>query len=82
MNCHIYLGAGGKNLGAPELSAEGAKNKGLQFQIDHLKCPACKNAGSPMPSFAGLGDNRLKLLATFLEASEGQEVARRASARA
>ena len=71
LNCHVYLGDGGVNLGAPQLSAEGAKNKGIAFQIAHLKCPACVNAGSPMPSFAGLGDARLKSLATFLEASKG-----------
>ena len=71
LNCHVYLGAGGQNLGAPELTAEGAKNKGIAFQIAHLQCPACKNAGSPMPSFSGLGLARLKLLATFLEASKG-----------
>jgi menaquinol-cytochrome c reductase cytochrome b/c subunit len=71
LNCHTYLGNGGHNLGAPELTAEGAKNKGIAFQIAHLKCPACVNAGSPMPSFAGLGDARLKSLATFLEASKG-----------
>jgi hypothetical protein len=29
------------------------------------------NPGSPMPSFAGLGQTRLKALATFLEASQG-----------
>jgi mono/diheme cytochrome c family protein len=72
MNCHTYLGAGGKNLGAPDLTAEGSKNKGTQFQIDHLKCPACVNAGSPMPGFGGLGENRLKLLAAFLESSKGK----------
>ena len=71
LNCHTYLGSGGHNLGAPELTAEGAKNKGIAFEIAHLKCPACVNAGSPMPSFAGLGDARLKSLATFLEASKG-----------
>ena len=59
MNCHTYNGDGGKNLGAPELTAEGAKNKGAAFQIAHLKCPACVNPGSPMPSFGGLGDDRL-----------------------
>ena len=37
------------NLGAPDLSAEGAKNKGVFFQIAHLKCPSCVNKGSPMP---------------------------------
>jgi menaquinol-cytochrome c reductase cytochrome b/c subunit len=71
LNCHIYNGDGGSNLGAPELTAEGSKNKGIAFQIAHLKCPACVNAGSPMPSFAGLGDARLKQIATFLEASKG-----------
>ncbi len=71
LNCHTYLGDGSSNLGAPDLSAEGAKNKGIAFQIAHLKCPACENAGSPMPSFAGLGDENLANLAEFLEASKG-----------
>jgi quinol---cytochrome c reductase cytochrome c subunit, bacillus type len=70
-NCHTYLGTGSSNLGAPDLSAEGAKNKGIQFQISHLKCPSCVNAGSPMPAFASLGDQRLHQLAVFLEASKG-----------
>ena len=69
--CHTYLGTGSTNLGAPDLSAEGAKNKGIQFQIDHLKCPSCVNPGSPMPVFASLGEARLRLLAAFLEASKG-----------
>jgi mono/diheme cytochrome c family protein len=71
MNCHTYNGAGGAYPGAPNLTDEGAKNKGIAFQISHLKCPACVNSGSPMPSFAGLGDDRLKQIATFLEASKG-----------
>jgi quinol---cytochrome c reductase cytochrome c subunit, bacillus type len=71
LNCHTYNGDGGTNLGAPELTAEGAKNKGIAFQIKHLQNPALVNPGSPMPSFAGLGDQRLKLLAIFLEASKG-----------
>ena len=70
-NCHTYLGSGGSNLGAPDLSAEGAKGKGVQFQIDHLKCPSCVNSGSPMPSFQALGDANLHKLAVFLEASKG-----------
>ncbi|HVU75953.1 MAG TPA: hypothetical protein VHC67_00125 [Gaiellaceae bacterium] len=71
LNCHTYLGDGGHNLGAPELTAEGAKNRGIAFQISHLKCPACVNPGSPMPSFAGLGEQRLTEIAHFLEASKG-----------
>jgi len=73
LNCHVYLGAGASNLGAPELTAEGAKNKGIQFQIDHLKCPSCVTPGSPMPQFASYSDEMLKSLATFLEASKGSK---------
>ncbi len=71
LNCHIYLGTGGGFAGAPDLSAEGAKNKGVQFQIDHLKCPSCVNPGSPMPPFSELGQANLRKLALFLEASKG-----------
>ena len=71
LNCHSYLGTGGGYAGAPDLSAEGSKGKGISFQISHLKCPSCVNAGSPMPPFAALGDQRLKQLAIFLEASKG-----------
>jgi len=70
-NCHTYLGTGSSNLGAPDLSAEGSKNKGVQFQISHLECPSCVNPGSPMPSFKDLGQDNLHRLAVFLEASKG-----------
>ena len=69
--CHTYLGTGSSNLGAPDLSKEGAKGKGLQFQINHLKCPSCVNPGSPMPPFASLGDDNIRKIAIFLEASKG-----------
>jgi cytochrome c553 len=71
LNCHTYESDGGHNLGAPVLTDEGSKNKGIAFQIAHLKCPACVNPGSPMPSFAGLGQDNLAKLAAFLEASKG-----------
>jgi menaquinol-cytochrome c reductase cytochrome b/c subunit len=71
VSCHTYLGTGSSNLGAPDLSEEGAKNKGVQFQIDHLKCPSCVNPGSPMPPFAALGEQNLRALSVFLEASKG-----------
>jgi menaquinol-cytochrome c reductase cytochrome b/c subunit len=70
-NCHTYAGVGSSNLGAPDLTDEGSKNKGIQFQVDHLKCPSCVNPGSPMPAFADLGDANLRELAVFLEASKG-----------
>ncbi len=71
LTCHVYLGAGASNLGAPELTAEGAKGKGVDFQVKHLKCPSCVTPGSPMPPFASLGDENLKKIAVFLEASKG-----------
>jgi menaquinol-cytochrome c reductase cytochrome b/c subunit len=71
LNCHTYLGLGGGFAGAPDLTAEGAKQKGIDFQIRHLENPAGVNPGSPMPSFQGLGTANLKKLATFLEASQG-----------
>jgi cytochrome c553 len=71
LNCHTYNGIGGTFPGAPNLTAEGFKNKGVAFQIAHLKCPACVNPGSPMPSFQGLGEQNLAALAAFLEASKG-----------
>jgi menaquinol-cytochrome c reductase cytochrome b/c subunit len=70
-NCHTYLGTGSSNLGAPDLSDEGSKGKGIQFQIDHLKSPSSVTPGSPMPPFAALGEKRLRQLAIFLEASKG-----------
>src|ERR671930_903488 len=71
LNCHSYEGTGGGFAGAPDLTSEGAKNKGIKFQVDHLTCPSCVNPGSPMPSFKDLGDANLTKLATFLEASKG-----------
>ena len=71
LNCHTYLGSGNHNLGAPDLSAEGSKGRGILFQIAHLKCPSCVNKGSPMPSFASQGNANLTKLAIFLEASKG-----------
>jgi menaquinol-cytochrome c reductase cytochrome b/c subunit len=71
--CHTYLGIGSSNLGAPDLTEEGAKKKGIQFQIDHLECPSCVNKGSPMPVFAPLGKENLRKLAIFLEASKGKK---------
>src|SRR3954452_383703 len=70
--CHTYLGTGSSNLGAPDLTNIGTRNLGIQFQIDHLKCPSCVNPGSPMPKFESLGEKRLRQLAIFLEASKGK----------
>jgi menaquinol-cytochrome c reductase cytochrome b/c subunit len=71
--CHTYLGTGSSNLGAPDLSNIGSRNLGVDFQIRHLKCPSCVNPGSPMPKFESLGEERLRQLAIFLEASKGKQ---------
>jgi menaquinol-cytochrome c reductase cytochrome b/c subunit len=71
VSCHTYLGTGSSNLGAPDLTDEGSKGKGIQFQIDHLKAPSSVTPGSPMPPFAALGEDNLRKLAIFLEASKG-----------
>ena len=73
LNCHTYLGSGSSQLGAPDLSAEGTRGRGVQFQVDHLKCPSCVTPGSVMPKFDALSDQQLSDLAVFLEASKGSE---------
>jgi hypothetical protein len=69
--CHTYAGSGSANLNAPDLTSIGRHHLGVRFQINHLKCPACVNPGSPMPPFRSLGPVRLHQLAVFLEASKG-----------
>ncbi len=69
--CHTYAGAGGSNLGAPDLTSIGSRNLGITFQVNHLTCPSCVTPGSPMPSFKSLGPARLHELAVFLESSKG-----------
>jgi menaquinol-cytochrome c reductase cytochrome b/c subunit len=71
--CHTYLGSGGSQLGAPDLTTIGTRHLGIDFQIRHLKCPSCVNPGSPMPKFASLGEKTLRQLAVFLEASKGKQ---------
>ena len=70
--CHTYDGAGGSNLGAPDLTAIGTRNLGIATQIKHLNDPSSVTPGSPMPSFSSLGQQRLHQLAIFLEASKGK----------
>jgi mono/diheme cytochrome c family protein len=70
--CHVYLGAGAQNLGAPNLTSEGLRGRGIDWQVRHLENPATVVPGSPMPKFASLGQVRLHELAVFLEDSKGE----------
>src|SRR5258705_8073091 len=56
--CHTYDGAGGSNLGAPDLTDIGSRNLGVPVPVNHLTCPSCVNPGSQMPPFPSLGADR------------------------
>jgi menaquinol-cytochrome c reductase cytochrome b/c subunit len=68
LNCHIYLGAGSQNLGAPDLSAIGLTERGPDGFAQLLRQPP-----PPMPSFAELGDENLQEIGIFLHHSRGGE---------
>jgi cytochrome c553 len=69
LSCHVYLGAGSQNLGAPELTNEGQRGRGIEFQIQHLKDPQSTTPGSQMPPFPNFSDQEYQDLAFFLENS-------------
>ena len=69
--CHTYDGVGGALLGAPDLTQIADRHLGIATQIKHLNNPSSVTPGSPMPSFSSLGQERLRQLAIFLEASKG-----------
>src|SRR3954452_7214056 len=69
--CHIYLGAGSNNLGAPELSAIGASNQGVEFFQRYVSNPR-EFGNSVMPIYGEqFSDEQLRAIATFLDASKG-----------
>jgi hypothetical protein len=70
-NCHTYGGTGSSNLGAPDLTAEGAKGHTVSWLVAKLRCPSCVARGSPMPQFGALGAANLEKVALFLAASRG-----------
>ena len=37
--CHTYLGTGSSNLGAPDLSKEGTRGRGVQGLADYVSDP-------------------------------------------
>ena len=70
LQCHTYLGTGGANLGAPDLSDIGATNRGPAFFQSYVSNPA-QYGNTVMQPYAGLGEENLKKLAAFLDASKG-----------
>jgi mono/diheme cytochrome c family protein len=69
--CHTYLGTGSSNLGAPDLSDEGTRGRGVQGLTDYIADPS-KFGNAVMPRF---GDQftpaQIESIATFLDASRG-----------
>ncbi|HYI74682.1 MAG TPA: hypothetical protein VEW90_05360 [Gaiellaceae bacterium] len=71
LNCHIYLGSGAGNLGAPDLSEIGQTNDAEYF-VRYLANPAAFG-NSVMGSYSYLGEENLQALGVFLEASKGPQ---------
>ena len=71
LQCHIYLGSGSANVGAPELSNYGADAaRSVEETARYIANPA-QFGNTVMPSFANLGEENLRKVAQFLEASQG-----------
>ena len=70
--CHTYDGAGGSNLGAPDLTTIGiAEPRHRQFQIKHLAVPVVRHSRLADAAVHVARPQRLHQLAIFLEASKG-----------
>jgi menaquinol-cytochrome c reductase cytochrome b/c subunit len=65
LSCHLFQGTGG-NIG-PELTQEGTRGRGKEWQIEHLMDPPSKTPGSSMPAFTDFTDEQYDQLASFLE---------------
>jgi menaquinol-cytochrome c reductase cytochrome b/c subunit len=63
--CHRFEGTGG-TIG-PDLTEEGTRGRGKEWQIEHLIDPQSKTPDSTMPAFTRFTDEQYDLLATFLE---------------
>jgi menaquinol-cytochrome c reductase cytochrome b/c subunit len=70
LQCHVYLGSGSANVGAPELSEYGAGGRTGEALKDYIADPS-QFGNNVMPAFRNLGDENLTTLAAFLEASKG-----------
>ena len=77
VQCHIYLGVGSANLGAPELTDIGAGDRGLDYFEQYVANPS--QFGNPvMPRYGeefggSLNEEQLMQIATFLDASKGPQ---------
>ena len=70
LQCHVYLGSGSANVGAPELSDIGSSGQSVDYFHRYVANPA-EFGNNVMPSFENLGDENLNAVATFLFESKG-----------
>ena len=70
LQCHVYLGSGSANVGAPELSSYGEGGRKGDALTSYIANPS-QFGNNVMPSFENLGEENLGKLAAFLEASKG-----------
>ena len=70
LQCHTYLGTGGANLGAPDLTEIGATGRGVDYFQRYVTNPA-EFGNTVMQPYAGLGQENLRKIAVFLDASKG-----------
>jgi mono/diheme cytochrome c family protein len=69
--CHTYLGTGSSNLGAPDLSEEGNRGRGVKGLADYIADPS-KFGNNVMPRFGlQFTPAQITAIATFLDASKG-----------
>jgi menaquinol-cytochrome c reductase cytochrome b/c subunit len=73
LNCHTYLGDGTTNLGAPDLSDIGStSNRGVEGFADYVADPT-QFGNTVMPQFEDLGEENLRKMGEFLQASQGPQ---------
>ena len=72
LNCHVYLGAGSSNVGAPELSDIGSQGQPVSFYERYVANPS-EFGNNVMPQFADLGEENLHAIAVFLDSSKGPQ---------
>ena len=71
LQCHVYLGSGSANVGAPELSDYGETASRSAEQTAAYIADPSQFGNTVMPRFANLGDENLNALAAFLHKSRG-----------
>jgi cytochrome c553 len=71
LQCHVYLGSGSANVGAPALSDYGATAaRSVEQTAAYISDPS-QFGNTVMPRFENLGEENLRAVATFLHESEG-----------